>query len=102
LALEPDLLLMDEPFSALDAPIRVELQKVMVNFHRKTILTSITVTHDIEEAVFLGDRILVLCGACNNDSCIIENKRAAGPDDRDHPAFRQSCDEIRILMKEKS
>jgi NitT/TauT family transport system ATP-binding protein len=102
LALEPDLLLMDEPFSALDAPIRVELQKIMVNFHRKTILTSVIVTHDIEEAVYLGRRILVLCGACNNDSCIIENDRTAGSDDRDHPAFRQRCEEIRMLMRERS
>ena len=59
LVLEPDLLLMDEPFSALDAPIREELQKVMNSFHAESGLTSITVTHDIEEAVVLGEKILV-------------------------------------------
>jgi NitT/TauT family transport system ATP-binding protein len=74
----------------------------MVNFHRKTMLTSITVTHDIEEAVFLGKKILVLCGVYNNDSCIIENERATGLNDRDHPAFRQSCEEIKRLMRERS
>lgn len=60
LTLEPDLLLMDEPLSALDALTRERLQKLLLEIWQKGQLTTILVTHSIEEAVFLGKRILVL------------------------------------------
>ena len=60
LTLQPDLLLMDEPLSALDALTRERLQKLLLEIWQEQNLTTVLVTHSIEEAVFLGSRILVL------------------------------------------
>ncbi len=98
LVLEPDLMLMDEPFSALDAPIREELQKVMTGFHRESGLTSLTVTHDIEEAVVLGEKILVLGNGCNSRAHIINNHLAGEVDKRTSPEFIARCEELRELL----
>jgi NitT/TauT family transport system ATP-binding protein len=98
LVLAPDLLLMDEPFAALDAPIRLDLQDVMADFHRETSLTSITVTHDIAEAVFLGQKILVLKGDRNRDSRVVTNDLAGGPGVRGSSLFRGRCEEVRQLL----
>jgi NitT/TauT family transport system ATP-binding protein len=98
LALEPDLLLMDEPFSALDAAIRDDLQRVMMEFHHESELTSIFVTHDIEEAVFVGKSILVLGGTSNRDSHVIENDIAGREDYRHQPSFHKLCNDLRALM----
>jgi NitT/TauT family transport system ATP-binding protein len=63
LAVEPDLLLMDEPFGALDAITRESLQDELLRIWQKTGKSILFVTHDIEEATYLGDRILLLGGA---------------------------------------
>ncbi len=63
LVLEPDVLLLDEPFSALDALTREELQDELLSLLAHNEITSVFVTHSIEEAVYLGDRIGVLAGA---------------------------------------
>ena len=63
LAVEPDVLLMDEPFSALDAITREGLQDELVRLCRETRQTILFVTHDIEEATYLADRVVVLAGA---------------------------------------
>ena len=60
LALEPDLLLMDEPFSALDALTREEMQELLLNIWRRRRTSLVLVTHSIAEAVYLGQQILVL------------------------------------------
>ncbi len=98
LVLEPDLLLMDEPFSALDAPIREELQKVMNRFHQQSGLTSITVTHDIEEAVVLGEKILVLGNSCNRVPRIIDNHLSGETEKRSAPEFIKRCVELHDLL----
>lgn len=102
LVLEPDLLLMDEPFSALDAPIRVELQRVMNSFHQESGLTSLTVTHDIEEAIVLGEKILVLGNFCNRNPIYIENKLYGMGDERTGPAFAEQCSQLRQLLERQS
>lgn len=56
----PKMLLMDEPFSALDSISRKELQKLMVELHQEFKITSIFVTHDIDEALAIADRIIIL------------------------------------------
>lgn len=58
LANEPDILLMDEPFGALDAETRWNMQELMVSIMETTETTVVMVTHDIEEALYLGDRIV--------------------------------------------
>ncbi|MCG8470973.1 MAG: ATP-binding cassette domain-containing protein [Desulfobacterales bacterium] len=102
LVLQPDLLLMDEPFSALDAPIREELQRVMNRFHRETRLTSITVTHDIEEAVVLGRKILVLSDASNQKPTVVDNPHAGDHDLRRTDAFHTQCQHLKELIESKN
>lgn len=59
-ALEPAMLLMDEPFGALDALTRSRLQRELVDIAKQTGVTILFVTHSIEEAIVLGDRVVVL------------------------------------------
>lgn len=63
LAVEPDILLMDEPFGALDAITRTAMQDELLRIWRETGKSILFVTHDIEEAVYLGDRVLLLGGS---------------------------------------
>jgi NitT/TauT family transport system ATP-binding protein len=60
LALDPVLLLMDEPFGALDAQTRNMLQKELLEIWEKTRKTIVFITHSVDEAVYLADRIIVL------------------------------------------
>jgi NitT/TauT family transport system ATP-binding protein len=60
LAMRPRVLLMDEPFGALDAMTKAQLQDELQTVHKVTGATIVFVTHDIEEAVYLSDRVLVL------------------------------------------
>lgn len=60
LVMEPDLLLMDEPFSALDALTREEMQDLILDIHSRDNFTFVIVTHDIAEAAFLGHKIAVI------------------------------------------
>jgi NitT/TauT family transport system ATP-binding protein len=60
LAAEPEVLLLDEPFSAVDALTRMELQSLVLQLWERKKFTAILVTHDVEEAIFLADRVAVL------------------------------------------
>ena len=60
LAVDPEILLMDEPFSALDAQTREQLQSELLRVHMVTHKTVLFVTHDLDEAVYLSDRIVVM------------------------------------------
>jgi sulfate/thiosulfate transport system ATP-binding protein len=60
LAVEPKVLLLDEPFGALDAKVRRELRAWLGEFHNKTHLTSLFVTHDQEEAFEVADRVVII------------------------------------------
>ena len=73
LATEPDILLMDEPFSSLDAITREKLQNTILDTWQRRNLTYILVTHSVEEAVFLGKRIMVLSDRPAHISKIIAN-----------------------------
>jgi NitT/TauT family transport system ATP-binding protein len=63
LTVDPDMLLMDEPFGALDAITRAGLQDELLRLWQETHKTVLFVTHDIDEALFLADRVIVLAGS---------------------------------------
>jgi NitT/TauT family transport system ATP-binding protein len=60
LACEPVLLLMDEPFGAVDAQTREDLEDLLLRVHAERHITTLLVTHDIDESVYAGDRVIVL------------------------------------------
>jgi NitT/TauT family transport system ATP-binding protein len=63
LAYEPDILIMDEPFASVDAQTRFELEDLVLRLRREFSITLVLVTHDIDEAVYVSDRIIVLGGS---------------------------------------
>jgi len=63
LVMEPQILLMDEPFSALDEPTRVEMQELIVQLWHRIQPTILCVTHNVTEAVYLGERVLIFTHA---------------------------------------
>jgi NitT/TauT family transport system ATP-binding protein len=98
LVLRPDLLLMDEPFASLDAPTREDLQNLAVELRWEQKLTTIIVTHNIEDAAFLGERILVLAKPPHHDPVMVENPAAGQAGYRALPAFLDKCNELRRLL----
>ena len=59
-ALKPKVLLLDEPFGMLDSMTRIELQDVLIDVWSKERITAIMVTHDVDEAIFLSDRVIMM------------------------------------------
>ena len=60
LAYEPELLIMDEPFASVDAQTRIDLEDLILQVRKQYRMSVLLVTHDIDEAVYLGDRVIVL------------------------------------------
>jgi NitT/TauT family transport system ATP-binding protein len=98
LAMKPDLLLMDEPFSALDAPTREDLQNFIIALHHESNLTYVIVTHDIEVAVLMGKKILVLQKGSNRQAQMMENASAGFTDGRIKEKFQNKCESLRKLL----
>lgn len=84
LANEPEMLLMDEPFGALDAQTRVVMQELLSKISRETKTTILFITHDIDEAVLLGDRIYVMS---RRPGTIREVLTVDLPQERNHDCF---------------
>ena len=99
---QPNLLLMDEPFSSLDAVTREDLQLLTAELREETGVTTLVVTHTIEEAVFLGRRILVLGQPPNVRPRIVDNAGAGEAAYRGQPAFWAKVAELRALLGEES
>jgi NitT/TauT family transport system ATP-binding protein len=90
---------MDEPFSALDAPTREGLQRLVLDLWRETGLTLVAVTHAIEEAAVLGQRILLLGQAPNSQPVIIENPNLLQPDYRETEEYNRLCRDLRARLE---
>ncbi|MEA4827713.1 MAG: ABC transporter ATP-binding protein [Clostridium sp.] len=73
LAINPHILLMDEPFGSLDAQTRSELQDMLLNIWQETNITVIFVTHDIQESILLSDRIVIMGKNPGHIKKIIDN-----------------------------
>jgi ABC-type nitrate/sulfonate/bicarbonate transport system ATPase subunit len=100
LVLRPDLLLMDEPFGALDALTREDLQNLTLVLRAEQHLTTAIVTHNIEEAVFMGEQILVLGRPPNREAIVVHNPQAGSAGYRQQDIFFTRCNELRELMGE--
>jgi NitT/TauT family transport system ATP-binding protein len=95
LVLQPDLLLMDEPFSSLDAPTRESLQVLTLELCEEAGLTVVLVTHNIEEAAFMGQRILLLDDPPNHVPRVIDNPHTADEAYRCAGAYQKACSSLR-------
>lgn len=99
LTLDPDLLLMDEPLSSLDALTRERLQQLLLELWQERSLTTVLVTHNIEEAVFLGSRILVFQGPPAQLKGIVLNPEIGSSEYRMSDLFFRRCTEVRSLLE---
>ena len=100
LVLNPDLLLMDEPFGALDALAREDLQRLTLELRAERHLTTLIVTHNIDEAVFMGQKILVLNQPPTREPVIVDNPQAGTPGFRQQDEFFRRCNRLRELLGE--
>jgi NitT/TauT family transport system ATP-binding protein len=89
LAFDPEVLLMDEPFAALDAQTRESLQEELLSIWQRTGKTVLFITHGIEEAVYLGQRVAVMTSRPGRIKSVIDIDldRGAAADLRSDPAF---------------
>jgi ABC-type nitrate/sulfonate/bicarbonate transport system ATPase subunit len=101
LALDADLLLMDEPLSALDALTREDLQDLLLALWNQRGHTSVLVTHSIEEAVFLGRRIVVMTQRPGRVYKVVSNPRMGEEGYRQTEEFYARCAELRRLLAEE-
>jgi NitT/TauT family transport system ATP-binding protein len=102
LAMDADLLLMDEPLSAIDALLRETLQDTLLDLWRRRRHTQVLVTHSIEEAVFLGQRIVVLSARPGTIVADLDNPGMGDSGWRDSQAFSRMCLEVRAALAGKS
>ena len=101
LALEPEILLMDEPFGALDAITRRRLQHAVRSIWRETGSTVIFVTHDIEEAIFLGTHIAVMTAGPEATIKCQMPCEVSEPRDPSNPEFGGFYKSIEELIREE-
>lgn len=98
LAMDADLLLMDEPLSAIDAMLRENLQGVLLELWQSRRHTQMLVTHSIEEAVFLGQRIVVFSSRPGSVVADISNGDVGSRGWRNSAEFAERCREVRRVL----
>src|SRR5205823_11091491 len=87
LAIDPHILLMDEPFGALDAQTRSLMQAELLNIWQRSRKTVIFVTHDVQEAVLLAERVAVMSARPGHIKAVVETRF-----DKNDPAILKSKD----------
>jgi NitT/TauT family transport system ATP-binding protein len=103
LAFDPEILLMDEPFGALDAQTRSLMQAELLRIWQHTPKTVIFVTHDVQEAVYLADRVAVMSARPGRLKAIVETK--FDKNDRElfkSKAFVDKVDEAWTLVRDEA
>jgi NitT/TauT family transport system ATP-binding protein len=104
LATSPQVLLMDEPFGALDAQTRVVMQEILTNMWQQLRLSVLFITHDIDEAIFLSDRIYVMTARPGRIKAElkVELPRPRTAEMMSQPTFIRMVQEIRNLIRAES
>jgi ABC-type nitrate/sulfonate/bicarbonate transport system ATPase subunit len=102
LALEPALLLMDEPFASLDSITRDDLLNLALKLWKNVTSTMVLVTHNIEEAVYWGNNILVLKYPPNETAVSINNPGSGLLEYRNSSEFRIKCQQLREMIEQNS
>lgn len=98
LCMQPEVLLMDEPFSSLDALTRERLQDTVLRIWQEKSLTMVLVTHNIEEAVFLGRQIVILSPRPGRVIEVVSNPLAGNAQARKAPDFHATATRIRETL----
>lgn len=104
LAYRPHLLLMDEPFASVDAQTRAELEDLVLKLHAMYDMTVLLVTHDVDEAVYLADRVIVLGGRPSQVREVIDIDLPRPRDQVDTkalPAFAHARGRVLHLISQK-
>ena len=96
---EPDMLLMDEPFGQLDTSTRFQIENSLIQLHKKMRQTVIFVTHNLEEAVYLSDRILVMTPKPTTIKEEVQVKHLAHPRNIADPEFVRIRRKVTDLVK---
>ncbi|WGD28309.1 ABC transporter ATP-binding protein [Ancylobacter sp. WKF20] len=102
LVYEPDILLMDEPFGALDAQTRELLQEELFTLWQRTRTTVVFITHSIDEAIYLGQRVAVMTSRPGRIKALVDVDLPRGDaeaDIRSHPDFARYRHEIWDLLR---
>jgi NitT/TauT family transport system ATP-binding protein len=104
LVLQPRILLMDEPFGALDPGIRLRMQELLMQLWREQQGTVFLVTHSVEEAVYLGDRVFLMA---SNPGRLVEVLKVPRPQEppeesRRKPWFIGFCQELLRRLEDSS
>lgn len=101
LANDPNVLLMDEPFGALDAHTRILMQRELLRIWEKNIKTVLFVTHSVDEAIYLADKIVVMSSRPGTIKEIIEVDMSR-PRTRSHPRYGMLSEHILNLLEEET
>lgn len=98
LALQPRVFLMDEPMANLDSLTRERIQNLILNLWQEMGFTGVLVTHDVEEAVFLGQRVVVLSPRPARVGEVIQNPGMGTPEYRGSPEFMAQVARLRQIL----
>lgn len=104
LATSPQVMLMDEPFGALDSQTRMVMQEILTNMWQKMKLSVLFITHDIEEAIFLSERVYVMTARPGRIKAVvpIPLPRPRIPDMTSSPTFLALVRQLKALIREES
>lgn len=93
IVVRPELLLLDEPFASVDAQTRIDLQDMVIDICRQMSLTTLLVTHDVDEAVYMSDRVIVLS---TRPAKVVESIEVNIPYPRDQLETKETAEFLKI------